>query len=177
MSRDRYLFHDRNCPYFVTCTIVDWWPIFAIPGAVDIVLESWNWLIQRERITLFGYVILENHLHWLLEALDPAREVAAFKAHTAKQIIKLLQHESRRSTLHRLHVAKLQHKRDRSYQLWQEGSHPKALTTSEMLHQKLQYAHHNPVRRGYVDVPEHWRLSSARDYAGTPGPVPITMGW
>ena len=33
-----------------------------------------------------------------------------------------------------------------------------------MLRQKIVYIHNNPVRRGYVDAPEHWRYSSARNY-------------
>ena len=33
-----------------------------------------------------------------------------------------------------------------------------------MLRQKIEYIHDNPVRRGYVDAPEHWRYSSARNY-------------
>ena len=33
------------------------------------------------------------------------------------------------------------------------------------MRQKLDYIHHNPVKRGYVDQPEHWRYSSARNYA------------
>jgi hypothetical protein len=33
-----------------------------------------------------------------------------------------------------------------------------------MLNQKTDYIHTNPVRRGYIDVPEHWRYSSARNY-------------
>ncbi len=177
MARDRYVFHDPNPPYFVTCTIVEWLPIFANPGAVDIVVDSWSWLIQRQRIILLGYVILENHLHWLFEAANPAREVAAFKAHTAKEIVKLLEREGRDSTLGRLRRAKLRHKADRQHQLWQEGSHPKALFTREMLVQKLRYTHDNPVRRGYVDQAEHWCSSSARDYAGQPGRVAVTMDW
>jgi putative transposase len=38
-----------------------------------------------------------------------------------------------------------------------------------MMEQKIEYIHHNPVRCGYVDEPEHWRYSSARNYAGIPG--------
>jgi len=34
----------------------------------------------------------------------------------------------------------------------------------DMLRQKIEYVHNNPVKRGYVDVPEHWRYSSARNY-------------
>jgi hypothetical protein len=33
-----------------------------------------------------------------------------------------------------------------------------------MLHQKIDYIHENPVRRGWVEAPEHWRYSSARNY-------------
>ena len=33
--------------------------------------------------------------------------------------------------------------------------------------------HLNPVKRGYVDTPEHWRYSSARNYAGLEGLIEI----
>lgn len=89
----------------------------------------------------------------------------------------LLEREARVSTLSRLRRAKLRHKQDRQHQLWQEGSHPKALFSEEMLVQKLEYAHDNPVRRGYVDEAEHWYYSIARDYAGRPGRVAVTMDW
>ena len=54
------------------------------------------------------------------------------------------------------------HKLDREYQCWEEGSHPQLIQNAEMLRQKLDYSHFNPVKRGYVDKPEHWRYSSAR---------------
>jgi hypothetical protein len=34
-----------------------------------------------------------------------------------------------------------------------------------MVKQKLDYIHQNPVKRGYVDDPLHWRYFSARNYA------------
>ncbi len=46
-----------------------------------------------------------------------------------------------------------------------------------MMRQKLDYIHYNPVRRGYVDDPVHWRYSSARNYAGLPGLLPVMMDW
>ncbi|NIR50255.1 transposase, partial [candidate division KSB1 bacterium] len=30
--------------------------------------------------------------------------------------------------------------------------------------QKIEYIHFNPVKRGLVDFPEHWRYSSARNF-------------
>ena len=35
----------------------------------------------------------------------------------------------------------------------------------------------HPVRRGYVDDPLHWRYSSARNYAGLAGLIPVQTDW
>jgi hypothetical protein len=42
-----------------------------------------------------------------------------------------------------------------------------------VMREKLDYIHQNPVKRGYVDEPEHWRYSSARNYAGRKGLVDV----
>lgn len=63
------------------------------------------------------------------------------------------------------------------YQVWQEGSHPEEITTDEMMQQKVEYIHNNPVRRGYVEEPSHWRYSSARNYEGKDGLLSVEMEW
>jgi hypothetical protein len=45
------------------------------------------------------------------------------------------------------------------------------------MRQKLDYIHYNPVKRGFVDLPEHWRWSSARDYAGSCGLIEVDRDW
>jgi putative transposase len=47
----------------------------------------------------------------------------------------------------------------------------------EMMTQKLEYIHYNPVKRGYVDVPTDWRYSSARNYAGRDGLIEVCTDW
>jgi putative transposase len=37
--------------------------------------------------------------------------------------------------------------------------------------------HNNPVKRGYVDEPAHWRYSSARNYAVLPGAFEVSSDW
>jgi len=76
-----------------------------------------------------------------------------------------------------LRLLKARHKHDREYQVWQEGSHPQQIGDDEMMRQKLEYIHDNPVKRGYVDEPTHWRHSSARNYAGLPGLFPVVTDW
>ena len=72
---------------------------------------------------------------------------------------------------------KLRHKIDQDHQLWQEGSHPQAIADDEMMLQKLEYMHNNPVRRGFVDEATDWRYSSARNYAGKPGLIEVVTDW
>jgi hypothetical protein len=38
-------------------------------------------------------------------------------------------------------------------------------------------ADQNPVKRGYVELPEHWRWSSARSYAGGEGLIEVDTAW
>ncbi|MBA4055617.1 MAG: hypothetical protein C0490_12960 [Marivirga sp.] len=52
------------------------------------------------------------------------------------------------------------------FQFWQQHSHPIELSSPELIDQKMDYIHLNPVAAGFVDVPEAWVYSSARDYAG-----------
>jgi putative transposase len=177
MSRDKYRFSEPNQPHFLTCTIVQWLAIFTRPETVEIVLDSWRFLQDAGRMTLYGFVILENHLHLLASAQDLPKEVGDFKSFTARQIIDYLQKCGSRMLLKQLGHYKLRHKTDSNYQLWQEGSHPKAIESDEMMVQKLEYIHNNPVKRGYVDDAVHWRYSSARNYAGLPGLITVKTDW
>jgi REP element-mobilizing transposase RayT len=68
--------------------------------------------------------------------------------------------------LDRLRFAKRAHKTDREFQFWQEGVHAELVFSEAMMREKLDYIHYNPVKRGYVNQPEHWRYSSAGQYAG-----------
>jgi putative transposase len=88
-----------------------------------------------------------------------------------------LQARGHKTLLEELRFYCLRHKGDQQFQLWQEGSKPKQIQNDEMMLQKLEYAHNNPVRRGYVDEPQHWRYSSARDYLGMPGLVRVITDW
>jgi len=54
-----------------------------------------------------------------------------------------------------------------NFQFWQQDNHPIQLITPKFMHQKLDYIHNNPVVTGYVDKPEEYLYSSARDYYGT----------
>jgi putative transposase len=177
MTRDRYQILEPDKPHFLTCTIVAWLPIFNRPETVKIILDSWRFLQQSNRLVIYGYVILENHLHLVASSPHLAKELGDFKSFTARSILDYLKQSRASTLLQELQFFKLRHKKDARYQLWQEGSHPVAIQNHEMMHQKLEYTHNNPVRRGYVDDPTHWRYSSARNYAGKEGLLEVCTHW
>jgi REP element-mobilizing transposase RayT len=176
MTRSRYRFSHERRPHFLTCTTVAWISVFNRTEVVEIILDSWRFL-QKEGLDLFGYVILDNHLHWIAGHHELSKAVARFKSYTARRIIDLLTQQGAATLLEQLEYYKLRHKIDQAYQLWQEGSHPQAIEGDEMMIQKLEYTHNNPVKRGFVDKPEDWRYSSARNYAGRPGLIEVITDW
>ncbi|WP_092052333.1 REP-associated tyrosine transposase [Planctomicrobium piriforme] len=177
MSRTRYRIVENEYPYFMTCTIVGWLPVFTRPEAVEILFESWRYLQQNREFRIFSYVILENHLHLIASAPDLADAIHRFKSYTARQIIGLLKRHGADLLLQQLRDQKAAYKVDSEHQVWQEGSHPKQIQSDEMMLQKIEYIHLNPVKRGYVDDPLHWCRSSARNYAGQPGLIDVITNW
>ena len=90
MTRTRYRIHEDESPYFMTCTIVGWLPVFTRPEAVQIVFDSWEYLRRERGFVLYGYVILENHLHLIASGPKLANSIKSFKMFTARKILELL---------------------------------------------------------------------------------------
>jgi putative transposase len=180
MTRSRYRIFDGvegHAPYFLTSTIVEWIPLLGFPPIAQIILDSLSFMRRNRRITLYAYVMMENHLHIVASSENLSKEIGDFKSFTARKIIDSLKEAHHAGILAALKDAKLEHKRDRTYQVWQEGSHPQEVSSVEWMRQKIEYIHYNPVRRGYVDHSTDWRYSSARNYEGLVGLIEVTTEW
>jgi putative transposase len=67
-------------------------------------------------------------------------------------------------------------KKEQAYKIWRDEFHPKAIYPQNFFLQKLRYMQDNPVRKGLVSKPEHWRYSSARTWLyGEENDVRINM--
>ena len=173
MGRSRYKVYEQTAPHFITCTILHWIPIFTRTATTDIIFASLKYLQKSDNLKIYAYVILENHLHLVAQSNDIAKSMAKFKSFTAREIIKYLQIKGVKIILDQLSFYKKLHKIDREFQLWQEGISPRLIKDEKMMIEKINYIHQNPVKRGFVDRPEHWRYSSARDYNGEKGLIDI----
>ena len=162
MPSSRYRFGADKYPYFMTNTVVAWLPVFCQPDFAKVVLDSWQFLQREREIDILSFVIMENHVHWIAVGPQLSKRVGEFKSFTATTILRQMESKGYEILLQELRFLKARHKIDQQHQLWQDGSHPQQIETDEMMWQKIEYTHNNPLRRGYVDDPVHWRYSSAR---------------
>lgn len=177
MTRSRYQVYENLSPYFLTCTAVKWFPLFNDPNLTEILFASFRFMQKHNRLTIYAYVIMDTHLHLVAASENLSKEIANFKSFTARRIIDTLKEKKEKRLLEQLAQAKDLHKKDRQFQVWQEGSHPQALQNEAMMRQKIEYIHHNPVKRGLVEEPVQWVYSSAANYAGLPGLLEVEQNW
>ena len=176
MGRSRYKIIHPEQAHFITLTVLHWIPVFTRTETVNILLDGLKHLSQ-EGLIVYAYVILENHCHLVVQSKALDRDIARYKSYTAKQIIQYLAKNKVKPILEQLAFYKKAHKNDRAYQFWQEGVHPELIQGDDMMRQKIDYIHLNPVKRGYVDKAEHWRYSSARNYLGKSGLLEVCVQW
>jgi REP element-mobilizing transposase RayT len=177
MGRSRYKIYEPTHPHFMTCTILHWIPIFTRTQTTDIIFGSLKYLQENDNFILYAYVILENHLHLIASSDDIGKSMSKFKSFTAKKILKYLHKENAKTILEQLAFYKKAHKKETSYQLWQEGIAPKLIQGDKMMIDRINYIHNNPIKRGYIDEASHWRYSSARDYEGIKGLIEVNTSF
>ncbi len=177
MARTRYKFVDSDAPYFMTCTVVHWLPVFGLPQAAQIIIDSLKYL-QQEGLVVHAWVMLENHIHLIASSPQLSKDMQRFKTYTAKQLLALLESRGAKTILDQLRYYKKSFRGEgKDIQFWQEGVHPQRIGSDEVMRQKIDYIHQNPVKRGYVEQPEHWRYSSIHNYLGSDGMVAVVTEW
>ncbi|MEX0722722.1 MAG: transposase [Gracilimonas sp.] len=173
MGRSRYKQHETWYPYLLTSSFVHGLPLFAKPEIAIFFIESLKYHQSQSNLKVYAWCIMENYFHLIAEHEDLKNCMQSIKSYTAKQILDFLQLKNNHLYLKQLAFSRKRGKRESTYQVWQEGYHPKQISTDTMLKQKVDYVHYNPVKRGYVERAEDWRYSSARDYMGERGLIKI----
>jgi len=135
-------------------------PILADPEIASLILNTFQFLRHRQRIELYGYVLLPDHMHALVASEDLSKEMRCLKSWTAKETVKVLQSRGETKILTCLKRARITDRLDQSFQLWRPKFHPKLIHGSNMFHQKLDYIHGNPIKHGLVKDPAAWPYSS-----------------
>ncbi len=179
MSADNYFINDQNAIYFLTFTVIDWVDIFTREEYKLTITDSLNYCVKNKGLTIYAWCLMSNHLHLVCRAKENFKIsgiIRDFKKFTSKAILKLIQEipESRRDwLLYRFEFAGKFDNRIKKYKYWQESNHAVLLDTNEMIDQRINYIHQNPVRALIVAHPHEYLFSSALDYAGERGYVDV----
>lgn len=149
-------------PVFFTATIKDWKTLLQPEKYKIIILKKLQYLVHEDKIILYAYCIMDNHIHLIWQVKgdhNPSEIQKYFLENTAKHIKKDL-------TLSHPNVLKLfiSTQKDRSYHIWKRRPFSFELFTDDVFNQKLDYIHYNPVSAGICLLPEEYSFSSARFY-------------
>ncbi len=160
----------------MSCSVINWIPVLARQEVIKILMNSLKYL-QEDGMSIYAYVIMQDHLHLIAQSHQLDKDIARFKSFTARQIIDYLKNNNEKELLSKFAFFKKSHKKDREYQFWQEGVHPEMILNEQMMMEKIAYIHQNPVKSGAVVKAENWIYSSAGNYAGNEGPLIVSKGW
>ena len=147
---------------YYTATILEWKKLLKPDKYKDIIVRSLEFLVKEKRVRVYGFVIMDNHIHLVWQVLKgnhPEKVRLSFMRFTGQQIKFDLQK-------HHLNVLEMFHVKvsDREYQFWERNSLSVEIYSESVFWQKLEYIHYNPVKGGLCQYPEEYKYSSAKFY-------------
>jgi putative transposase len=178
---EKYKVRDPLQLYFITLTVTGWVDLFIRREYKDILLNSLRYCQEKKGLQVCAWVIMSSHLHLIVssrEGEDLASIIRDFKTFTSKALLREIReiNESRREWMLGMFAAEAERtKRGKHFKLWRDGFHPVELSDNTMKQQRMDYLHNNPVEAGFVEEPAQYLYSSAIDYSGGKGLLPVAF--
>ena len=144
--------------YYTTSTILEWANILTNEKLVSILYDSWEFLVSQQRVNIYAFVIMPNHIHWLYEVLPPYENENikhSFLSFTAKRFLDELDSDKEQFMVY---------KSNRTFQIWKSPSLSVPIYSKKFFFQKMNYIHKNPVKSGLAQNPEDYLHSSSNSY-------------
>lgn len=162
---------DQKGIYFVTFTCYKWIPLFQIADGYNACYNFFT-AMKLAGHTVTGYVLMPNHLHFLVHYLPEAKSLNTIigngKRFIAYHIVDVLKKYGKRAVLHQLSegVSLYESRRGKLHELWQPSFDVKQCRTEKFLLQKLNYMHDNPIspRWNLAPTQHEYEHSSASYY-------------
>ena len=151
--------------YFVTAKISGGKNIFYKQKYCKIILDCLDWLRKEKRMRLFAFVVMPNHVHFIIEPLGKftINEIChAFESFTAHKILSTIKKEPADKELLKFFTDNAVNLDDRKHKIWQNLL-AKNIYSQKFLEQKFEYIHNNPTVKGYELAQERsdYQYSSA----------------
>lgn len=175
MSRN-YKFRNPDGLYFVSFAVVEWLDVFTRNEYKNILVDSLQFCIKEKGMEIIAWCIMTNHMHLIFRSIKsqkPELLLGDFKRFTSKAIVKAITESPRESRkevlLEQFLKAGKKSSNVTKYQFWRHDNKPIELWSNNVIFQKINYIHQNPVVEGYVFRAEDYIYSSAIDYSGERG--------
>ncbi len=152
--------------YFITNVIFCRFPVFTQPSFIISIIDSLNFYRYKQSYKVLGYVVMPDHLHviiWPFGEASVSDIMRDFKRFTSGRIARQAQVEDKKEWLDAFRAAGKKTERA-EYKVWQDDYWDTNIFSDEMLRQKLDYMHNNPVRARLIDNPSEYPYSSYRNY-------------
>jgi putative transposase len=150
-----------GCVHFVTAVTSVRGNWFVTPSSCRAMLEIFEQQRADVGVVCLGYVLMPDHLHLLL------------MQETDGLVVSELMRRFKRKTAYPF--------RPPSYperDLWRRRFDDNIAPNAQSIHTKLNYLHHNPVRKDIAETAEAYPWSSARDYLlNVQGIVTVAKEW
>ncbi len=140
---------ELETPYFWTSTINSWNHLLKDDSYKQIIIQSLQWLCNKNLVAIYGFTIMDNHVHFIWEQLKmngkeyPKNSFEKFTAHKFQEHLRITGSAK---------LSRFEHRTvDRNYLFWQRDPLAIEILGRTMLIQKLNYIHNNPLQ-------DHWKL-------------------
>ena len=180
MSR-KYKFYNKEGLYFVSFATINWIDVFVREQYFQIMLQSLDFCRKNKGMEIYSWCIMPSHVHLIFRAqqANPGELLKSLKVFTSKSLSKTIEEnlqESRKEWMITLmEEAGKKNSNVRYRQFWQQHNKPIELWSPDVIDQKVDYIHNNPLIAGFVTEAHHWKYSSAIDYSGGKGLLEIDL--
>ena len=175
MSRN-YKFRNPEGIYFISFAVIEWLDVFTRNEYKNIILESLGFCQKEKGMEIFAWCIMTNHIHLIFRSVKgqkPELLIGDLKRFTSKKVVKAIINNPRESRkewlLEQFLKAGSNSSNVKKYQFWRHDNKPIELWSNNVIDEKINYIHNNPVEEGLVFKAEDYVYSSAIDYAGEKG--------
>lgn len=152
LNEPRKSFMEYGRIYFWTSTIHKWQRLLFKDDYKAIILNSLHYLHTHNKIDVFGFVIMPNHIHliWRMKELNGKETPqGSFLKYTAHEFGKLILADADNSL-----VSYAVNAANKKHEFWQRDPLAIELYTRKVAFQKLDYLHFNPCT-------EYWQLAAS----------------
>jgi REP element-mobilizing transposase RayT len=158
----------RDTPaLYLTAVAKDRLPVFRTDTIKTIACRALDEARTSGGFAIYAYVIMPDHFHALTDSfLKPSKTLQYLNGIISRRVIDHLKEHGHNASL--LKLRRESGARGHRYSLWEHHNNALSIFSEDMLMQKVNYIHQNPVRAGLVECAEDYRWSSVRIWKGCP---------